>query len=349
MKKITYTFLICYSFNISTVSCSDFFSLSGLYNVVTTPFVLAVDVVCAPLHYFSYSSTGKSYQEAMEILEHDSLDEDKLRKSLELLDLATTENYSDALYQLGRLMLGFPEEKLEPLQRLVSFDQVQGLAYLNAAKETNPQTAYLFAEAILKPSQTIHALIVDKKMSYYKKRVEAVPLLLLAYDTIPSARDLMAELEMEDRVYEKICQMIYNDRDKEINGLKLGEAGFQESYIDSLCKDEKIASELNLTPERCFFLKMSMMRRVGIVLNFFDQYFRTGKEKANSFSGIYVNIVGKKEMEMPDPKGATTWNFTAHGLVCPVTLLDASTSYRKLIWQEDDFKTFNETDYSENK
>lgn len=271
-----------------------------------------------------------------------------------------------------RAGIPFTDELKQDIQYMKYLNQALDLAYDNppnfrkakvlvnfAARKKSPHASLFLAEVILKSAEGDYDWLGIKHKTLYERRKHAIPLLECAASRmIPNARSLMAELEMEDRVYEIICEMILKDAEKTINDLKLGESGFQESYIDDLCQRQIQINGYVLNPERCFFLKTVMNKRVSQLFHYLSDYSRyvlennslAGKYPAeltymdlnNSLNRMVEGVIGKTKISVPLLKGQSEntqihYDFLSRGLTCAVTRLDATTAYRKIINVDDDF------------
>ncbi len=229
----------------------------------------------------------------------------------------------------------------------------KALAILNrAVKNKSPHALCFFAETILKGG---HDWVRSEYKDMYEIRVAAIPMLdYAARRYVPKARELLSELVLEDLVYEEVCQMIFMHADDTIDGLTLGQAGFQERFIDMLCEKELKIRGYTMSPMRGFFLKQTMLMRTSQVYHFFSKYVQYIGAKNKSLTTsqdvdahlalkLMVDyVVGKKEITIPrvdefDLEGPHVVDFTIYGLTCGITPLDSNTAYRKLVLLDKDF------------
>jgi len=221
-----------------------------------------------------------------------------------------------------------------------------------AIMNKSPHAICFVAECILHRG---HDWVLSEHKDMYENRVAAIPMLEYAASRyVPKARELLAELALEDLVYEEICQMILMQAGEAMDGLKLGDAGYQERFIDMLCEKEFKIRGYTMSPTRGLFLKQTMLMRTNQLYHFLSRYAQyigaknkllTSSQDVDATLALKLMVdyvVGKKEITIPkvdesDMEGPHVFDFTIYGLTCGVTPLDSNTAYRKMVFLDEDF------------
>jgi len=238
----------------------------------------------------------------------------------------------------------------------VNLDKARSLVRAAVAKK-GPHAAFYLAEAILKQDRSSYPWMFVEELDSYERRVKALPLLDLALQAqIQGAQILMDELVLEGRVYEAVCAEIMQNREREIAGLKLGEAGFQEAYIDEIFQSQRPIVGVVLNRGQAFVLKKAMSARVDRVFQYLSTYSQYVAAYCHA-SGRVIDLNESLRLIVRDPRLLGQFDAvipsvaTAFGRIrheasfhdfrvvvpCPVTPLDADTALRKLTELHDDF------------
>lgn len=221
----------------------------------------------------------------------------------------------------------------------------------------NPHAAFYLSEAILKPKTAAYPWMFQIEISFSERRKKATPLLKYADEKgVPDARKLMTHLQEEDVIYESVCNSIMANPNIVIQNLKMGEAGFLQSYVDMLCDQTIEERGYALSKEYACFIKTIMGIRISQVYHFLSKLFCDTRLRYASelygdkegrgltekkFIHVSKSLIGKREFtlgalrEGPYPDGLFV-DFTQHGLHSPVTQLDLERAMGMVINMDDD-------------
>jgi hypothetical protein len=310
--------------------------------------------------------------------------------------------------QMGVVHLNVAEKYVPPARKILNdFDDLnllvtamnlaktdvegaRGLANI-ALKNNSPHGKFFLAEAMLNKEQATCPWLYTEEENMYSQRTKA--LLMLKYAAtynVSEAHALMAKLDREDQVFVTVCQMIMENADKkivgselisaeeneDIEGLCLGDAGFQFKFIDLLCEKKEGISGVVLTEDHAEFLKRVMYERSTLLFQVFNhQSNYAGSKQLNlgeELSKLKKDIVGKKIKCVPDILGraeedslgalvtgyyerkkssrvqlvdidSVKYDFTNFGTMQPITAMEADAAWRMIILAADDFNI--EKDY----
>lgn len=310
-----------------------------------------------------------------------AMPEDHWRRLLPMVpeNLLMAKNYLEAAKALGvkddKNMLG-QHNSLEIMMRAVEYAAEETAEGLTTAKLhikallhlKSAHASFYVAEALLKGNNsTFPWMDLSEHKTLGQRRNAALPLLSVASKYNLSMLDeLYKWLAEEDQVYEEVCSRIYDaaSRGEKINNLTLGESGYQEAFIDDLCSQGVIIKGRVITQELALFLKHAMAVRVAFVHHFYMDYFQYLRQASeaqlalggqvdisvgmelmrNKLVGLYEIALPKITEDIYDPKISPqkrVYDFRKSGLFCPITILDSTTAYRKMMEADDDFNGVN--------